>query len=352
MTKALTLRDRRFGYRFMGRAGTWLWLLLTLGPGIASWVWAGYALRGFAGDERIWFLYSGNVVLGLFLLTLGFVLRKWSVKLKRFRDLGRASAKMADASWAEVQAINKKIQKGAFANDAEILAAANDVLRRFQVERIERAEIQVTTIAGKERKYVRLRKREPLGRLEPWLEMHMGVGVAACVGVWFHADGVIRHPIGWILFIGSMIVLVTGLLGAVLYRVLPEKLAKEGTEIPYEEAGVAREGYEACLAGAMRTLDPAVQAEMQDLFRHATSFEDLRKRSEDVLARSVAKAPDQADVLRDVIVLAGTRDYLLRTTAAARSIDFQLKLWRWIHVPVSVFLFFVIALHVWVVFWY
>lgn len=346
------LLNRRFAVRFLGRPGAWIWLAAVLLPGVAAWVWMNSALRGFAGDERTWFLWSGNVVLALFVATLGFVLRKWSVKLKFFRDWGRAPRGMVDSCWSEIQLLNKKVRSGAYANDAEILAAADEVMRRFQVEKIQRAEIRTADIGGKTVRFVQLRKREPLGRLEPWLEMHMGVGAAACVGVWFHADGVLRHPLGWVLLVGSGVLLVTGVVLAVMYRVLPPKLAQEGGEIPFEEAGVARENYEACIAGVAGTMPPELQSEVREMFARTTSFEDLRKRSEGVLTRVAVKFPEQAELVRDVIVMAGTRDHLLWTTAAARRIDFQLRLWRWIHVPVSIFVYFAIALHVGLVLWY
>jgi hypothetical protein len=65
-----------------------------------------------------------------------------------------------------------------------------------------------------------------------------------------------------------------------------------------------------------------------------------------------ASHPQIADVARDVVVMAGSRDSLLWSTAQARRYDFWLRLWRWIHAPVSVALFFLVALHVWVVLWY
>jgi hypothetical protein len=349
---ASLLRDRRFATRFLGRRGTWIWLAATLLPGLAAWLWARHALRGFAGDERTWFLWSGNVLLILFVATLAFVVRKWSILLPVVRDWGRAPPAASDAAWAEVQVLNAKIRQGAFGSDAEIAAAADAVLRRFQVDRSQRAEIRTMALAGRDVKYVQLRKREPFGRLEPWLEMHMGVGVAACVGVWFHADGRIVHPVGWTLLAGSAVLLVTGVVLAVLYRVLPAKLARVGGEIPFEEAGVARETYERCLAGVVSTMSPELQAELRELLEPSSGPEDLRRRGDAVLARATAKAPDQAEVVRDALVLAGTRDHLLWSTAAARKIDRAMKLWRWIHVPVSVFVFFVIALHVLLVLWY
>jgi hypothetical protein len=71
-----------------------------------------------------------------------------------------------------------------------------------------------------------------------------------------------------------------------------------------------------------------------------------------VLAKAFTVSPESADLARDLVVMAGSRDELLWSTAASRRLDFWLKLWRWIHVPVSAALFFVIALHVWAVLWY
>lgn len=352
MSDGVLLRDRRFSTRFLGRPWTWVWLASALAPGILSWVWAATTLRGFAGDERTWFLWSGNVVLALFVLTLGFVFRKWSVKLPYFRDWGRAPAQAGDACWAEIQVLNGKVRQGAYADDEQIRAAALAVLQRFHVDKAQRAEIRTLRSGQRDVKYVALVKREPFGRLEPWLEMHMGLGVAGCVGVWFHADGAIRSPMGWALLAGSAVVLVTGVVLAVLYRVLPQKLARVEIDIPYEEAGVAREAYDACIAGMLTTLADDVRNDLQPALALAPSPDERRKRNTQTTERMAIRHPDQRETVRDLLVMAGTRDHLVWSTEPARRIDFLLRVWRWVHVPASVFLFFVIALHVGLVLWY
>jgi len=210
----------------------------------------------------------------------------------------------------------------------------------------------VIDVAGKRVQFVQLAKNEPFGRLEPWLEMHMGVGVVACLGVILHADFALRHPIGWTLFAGSMIVLLTGLLGAVLYRIVPLRLAKADAGIPYEEAGVARENFQLCIDGILKTLDERLRADLAPLATPSKTPKELADRSAAVTAAIAKSSPQSADLARDLVVMAGSRDNLLWSTAAARRCDFWLRLWRWIHVPVSAALFFVIALHVFVVLWY
>jgi hypothetical protein len=343
------LEKRRFAVRFLGRRQTWLWFAGTGLVAGAAWALVALPARGTPSAERTWYLWSGNVLLVLFVATMAFVARKWSIKLKFFRDFGRAPAERADACWAAIQDLNVKVRKGAFASDAEILAAADETLRRFGVEKIQRAEIRALQVGDARVRFVQLRKKEPFGRLEPWLEMHMGVGVVACVAVLLHSDMALRHPVGWTLFALSMVVLVTGLVGAALYRVVPERLAKADAGIPYEEAGIARENYQACVEGVLATLDEKLRADLAPLVDPARTPEELASRSAAVLAKA---PPAQADLVRDLVVMAGSRDNLLWSTAAARRFDFWLRLWRWIHVPVSVALFFVIALHVWAVVWY
>ena len=117
-TAPRALENRRFAVRFMGRAGTWLWLLGT--GAIAGAAWALFALpaRGSPSAERSWYLWSGNVLLALFIATMLFVARKWSIKLAYFRDYGRSGPGEGDATWAAVQELNAKVRKGAFKDDA------------------------------------------------------------------------------------------------------------------------------------------------------------------------------------------------------------------------------------------
>lgn len=352
-TAPRALEKQRFAVRFMGRPATWLWLLGTGGGAAAAWALVALPARGSPGAERTWYLWSGNVLLALFVATMLFVARKWSIKLAYFRDYGRAERGAGDATWAAIQELNAKVRKGAFKDDAEILAAAAEIEVRHGTGKIQRAVIRTVDIGGgRTMKTVDLRKREPFGRLETWLEMHMGVGTVACLGVLAHADFVIRHPVGWTLFVGSMIVLVTGVIGAVLYRFIPERLAKADAGIPFEEAGVARQSYQTCIDGVLATLDEKLRAEFAPLALPAATPAEVAKRSSDVMGRIAMSHPESAELARDLLVMAASRDQLFWSTAAARRYDRWLKVWRWIHVPVSVALFFAIALHVWAVLWY
>lgn len=347
------LKGQRFATRFLGRPHTWVWLGATGILCIAAWYLMALPTRAEPGGQRSWFLWSGNVLLGLFLLTLLFSVRKWSIKLPRFRDWGRQPSDRADKCWTEIQNLNRRIQRGAYGDDDEILAAAEEILQRFGIARIERPVVDEKSLpGGKVLRYVRTERRDPFGRLEAWCEMHMGVGTVACVGVLFHADFVLRHPIGWLLTILSMVVLVTGVIGAILYRIVPAKLARADAGIPFEEAGVAERDYQGCVEGLFAMLEPEIQQIVQAGIVRASSPDDLRGRSREILAKVASVQPKTADKVRELLVMAGSRDYLRWSFARARRLDFQLKLWRWIHVPVSIFLMLVVVVHVLAVLYY
>ncbi len=351
------IKGQRFRGRFLGGPLTWLWLAGTGVPAVIGWYLVAVPARGTPGDQRSWFLWSGNLLLALFVLTVLFSARKWSIKLPFFRDYGRGPRHLADRAWTSIQDLNRNIREGKYANDDAILKEAAEILRRNEMEKTQQVDIRTAGSGASAVKFVALRKRQPFGRLETWLEMHMGVGIVACLAVFLHADvmpggGSLWHHVGWTLLIGSMIVLVTGVLGAVLYRVLPPSLADADPGIPYEEAGVARENYDACLDGLLGTLDEDLRAQLAPLRARAGSVDERRKRNGEVLSKVATAHPEHAALVRDLAVMAGSRDYLLWSTARARRLDRLLKFWKWIHIPVSVALFFVIALHVLQVVWY
>lgn len=349
---AAQLKHRRFAVRFLGRPWLWLWLLATGIPFGAGWALVAVPARGSPADQRSWFLWSGNVLLALFVGTVLFSARKWSIKLPFFRDYGRATRRMADAAFVEIQELNRKIRLGAYTGEDEILAAADEILERNGVARVQRAELRTLRVGSKDVRYVGVAKAEPFGRLEPWLEMHMGIGTVACLAVWLHADFMLWHHVGWTLVALSMIVLVSGLLGALFFRVLPPRMASADPGIPYEEAGVARETYEACVDGIIATLEEPLRSELAALRKSTGTPGALRRRNDELLGKLAAAHPEDADLVRDLAVMSGSRDYLAWTSAAALRLDFLMRLWRWVHVPLSVALFFVIALHVVQVLWY
>ena len=61
---------------------------------------------------------------------------------------------------------------------------------------------------------------------------------------------------------------------------------------------------------------------------------------------------ETAAAARDVLVLAGTRSALLRATHPSRRIDLWLHVWKWVHVPLSIVLLALVAVHLLQVGWF
>lgn len=350
MSTGIELRGRRFAVRFLGRPWAWLaFAALALPFGAAWWL-----LAKPAREEglRSWQLWSGNLLVLLFAVTFLFSLRKWSLRLPFFRDFGRTEPERADACWSAIEGLNGRIRQGAFPDDAGILAEARAVLRRFRVDGALKPILREAKGSTGTVRLVDLVKKEPFGRLEPWLEMHLGVGTASCLAVLLHADFALRHPVGWALLVLSALVLAAGVVGAWLFRVLPVRMAAADPGIPYEEAGVARQMLQQCIVGILGKVPAEIAGPCAALLRPAADAEDLRRRADELLPPLSTKFPDRASLLRDLVVMAGTRDRLDWSTRRSRRLETQMRLWRWIHVPASVALVFVLGLHVLLVIWY
>lgn len=339
------LRGRRFAVRFLGRRGAWLWMGAAGLVAVAAWIAYGVPSRGADLARRGWFLWSGNGLLLLFLATLAFSVRRWAIKLPWVRDYDRTPAGDVEKCGVEFDRLNQRIRSGAYADDDEIERAADDLLEHLGVRSmgpaLEREGGRVVR--------VHLEKREPFGRLEAWLEMHVGVGTVACVGVLLHADFAVRHPLGWLMVVLSALVLVSGIAGVVLYRVIPPRLAGADAGIPFEEASVARRGYQRCVQGVLSTLEPAERQALAPALRSASGAERVTARGRALLT---AAGPDLAPLARDVSVMAGSRDRLAASTARARRLALSLRVWKWVHVPLSLVLCFAVALHVLVVLYF
>jgi hypothetical protein len=344
MSAGIALKGQRFAARFLGRPWAWLAFAGVLLPAAAAWF--------LSGGSRGWFLWSGNLLVLLFLVTFLFSLRKWSLRFPFFRNYGRADPKRSDACWAEIQGLNTRIQSGAFADDAAILVEARRLLAQFRVDGALKPVLKDIQSRKGTVRAVDLVKKEPFGRLEPWLEVHIGVGTAACAGVFLHADFVLRHPVGWALLALSVIVLVGGLVGAWCFRALPPKMAEADPGIPFEEAGVARGMLRECIDGIVAKFPPEAAAPLAALSVEARTPEELMRRAEAILPDLSAKYPDRAGLLRDLVVMAGTRDRLEWSTRRSRKLEFWMRLWRWVHVPASIALVFFLGLHVLLVLWY
>ncbi len=133
---------------------------------------------------------------------------------------------------------------------------------------------------------------------------------------------------------------------------MPVKMAAADPGIPFEEAGVARLMLQECIEGILAKLPPEMAEPLGVLHRPARGPDDLRRRAEEILPPLTAKFPDKGPLLRDLVVMAGTRDRLEWSTRRSRQLELRMRIWRWVHVPASIALVLLLGLHVILVIWY
>ena len=338
---------RPFPVRFLGRPWFWLYLLVfsALTGGLffywrSSWVEPRAALPLHEGR---WFLWSGVVVGGMYGAAYVFSLRKWSIKLRFFRDLGHRPEADLDELWSRLQQLNRMIVGGRVSDPRDVRERAEQILARTGTAGVRKLVIERKDLGqGRVLTLVSTRPREPLGRLEPWLEVHAALGAVGCVASLVHADFALHSPLGWWMTSLSFVVLVTGAFGLVLYRIGPPLLVRASFGIPFEEARVACEDLDRCARASLAQLGPHWREGLPALQRGSAGA-GWNQAARKLLDATPA---EQQEVARDVLVLAGIHRSLWEAARPSRRIDFQLRVWRWVHVPAALLLLGAVLVHV------
>ena len=398
--------ERRFAVRFLGRWN--FWVVLAAAAVAAALCWKRF---GGAGE---WQRGSGYGLLALFAVTCVFSLRKWSMKLRVVREYGMWSAaakadlrrsrrddrfeltrkrrtelatvspftraglvkfvrrRRADARelarrdarhrqrlaaaihadldhmWTGLNEINRKIAAKQLVTDGDILRQANQVVATARVRGIRRVDlVEQTAPTGEKLRAVVARHREPFGRLEAWLEVHAALGTVAALGVLPHARLHVSSPLGAWMVALTLIVLVSGATGLVLFRLAPAWQARHEFGIPFEEAGTLLADWSVALSAVERRLPEATRGRVARFLGG-----DVVPRGVEIRALLAAEPSESMAAARDVLVLAGTRAALLRATLPSRRVDLFLHAWRWVHVPASVVLLALVAVHLLQVRWF
>jgi len=91
------------------------------------------------------------------------------------------------------------------------------------------------------------------GTLDGWLQAHLYFGIVAVPLVFFHSGFLFRDTLAITALAVLLVVVATGLLGSLLYRVLPERLSQVDSKVSLEEVSAQlnqlREGMAQIAAG-------------------------------------------------------------------------------------------------------
>ncbi|MBL9076603.1 MAG: hypothetical protein JNL08_03815 [Planctomycetes bacterium] len=234
---------------------------------------------------------------------------RWQVPLTALERAQSALAELQD------RALRQQVQ-----GSAAVHREATAILRQFGVQRVlaVRAEPDPRAVG-----LVRLvvEKRQPLGRLAVWLTVHVWLGIAAALVVFAHGGLRSASWLGLLLNGFSAAVIATGVLGALLWTAGPTWLTRAERELSVEKAFALRGHYDRKVAAAAAALRSASDAE--------------RERRQ-----------------RELATLTGQRD---RVAAAWRRLNLlreSMRVWRLVHVPCSIVLLALVAVHVLAVWYY
>ena len=206
----------------------------------------------------------------------------------------------------------------------------------------------------------------PLLAASTWLQIHLYAGWLACVVFALHAG--LRPPGGrleLVLWLAFLLVALSGIFGLWLSRWLPPRLARSGESLVYERIPRLRHEVEAEVLALVRQAEKETQS---------TTLADFYLR---VLAGYFARRPpllaplagDDARHHRVITELAALRrflnpresalaDQLGELLEAKRNLDAQwagqrlLKLWLFVHIPLTYGLLVLVGAHVWLVLHY
>jgi hypothetical protein len=221
--------------------------------------------------------------------------------------------------------------------------------------------------------YYGMRKRSYTAKhwaLRAWLSFHVYIGTMTLLLVPLHAGFKFGFDIHTLAYVLLVIVVVSGILGAALYLLLPRYFRQFGEELTYPLGQNSDEELQKIIQ-QMRTLTvdksqgfaDACQAEIEYGIpkRHVGWGLLWRKRA------TAAILVTQIEVFRDYLVhipaaehgafqdlarLATQKRYLQHRMVAQMRLQNLLEAWLYIHLPVSIVMLVAVIIHILLVFYY
>jgi len=213
-----------------------------------------------------------------------------------------------------------------------------------------------------------IRKRwykSTLGTLEQWMQSHIYLGILAFVILLMHTGLRFNDKIAITTFILVFIVVASGAVGAVLYVTVPRMLTEVESNLTTEElsdqlnqlaknmarlASARSTPFQRIYDEVMKEASPGGLAGWRLLFRFGR-----KKKQFDTgdWARLLALVPkEEQEELRQLLVFSRQRKELLLRLVFQQRYKNVLDFWLYIHVPFTVALLALSALHVIAVFYY
>lgn len=206
----------------------------------------------------------------------------------------------------------------------------------------------------------------PLGRVTPWMQAHIYTGYFLVAAFAFHTqfelpDGVLESAL-WGLF---LILVLSGMIGAYLSRVVPAKLAQGGRQIAFEDIPAAQFELARRVDDlALGAADGTGSLSISDLY--ATSLHGFLNGPRNILAhlkrsnRTVRRVCDEIDSANPYLDAGGkeTLQSIRGLVVEKDELDDQyahqllLKGWLFVHIPATYGMIVLALVHIAVVYAY
>jgi len=207
--------------------------------------------------------------------------------------------------------------------------------------------------------------RSRFGTLEQWLQSHIYLGVLVLVVLYFHTGGRFHDSIAVATFVLVAIVVLSGIVGAVLYVTIPRLLTEVQSELTVDEISEQLNALAKQMARIASGRSTAFQRIYNELIRESTPgwlagwrlliASGRRKKTQtgNEWAHLLAIVPkDEQDELRQMLVVSRQRRELLIRLVYQQRYKNILEFWLYIHVPFTIALLVFAVIHVVAVFYY
>jgi hypothetical protein len=345
--------------------------------------WHYVAPRAFGSrddDNVVYLLTTGWVAVACYGVLALYAVRRAAHRLRLSPEFAwKAQLPQLERAQSELTGLQQRALRREIAGQSAMRKEAARILQQHGVHRVLRVDVVRDERAlGLFR--LTVGPRQPLGTLAAWLHAHLFYGFAAAAIVWFHGGFRCSTTMGLLLNGLSYFVLGSGLVGAILWTFGPTWLLRAERELSVEKAFALREHYARKLAEAIafpttRAKDAAAAAaaaqlasdEAQKVAENpALAGKDLEtakkaaKKAADELKKAAAKAEQaQASIAAEterlqpeIATLRGQSEAVAREAKRLGFYRALLRGWRLLHVPCSVLLLALVAVHVLSIWYY
>jgi hypothetical protein len=298
-----------------------------------------------------WLVVSGSVLLFLFGILFLYPVRKYAQRRGYSPEYRlEVPIETLESARSAVRSVDLRVAAAELRDRASALREATLALKSSGAGRVLRARAVRDPLRPGGFKIETI-WREPLGRVSGWMRAHIAYGLAASVFVVLHGGGRMTSTLGVLLNSLSALVIVSGIVGLVLWIFGPTWLTDRERDLSIEKAAALRRHLarrisrqrEAVAAIATETGQPNLVRDIDALAGSGSRFASRATTLLESLPRTLGEKIAQ---VRDHIVLVGQARRVEAEWRSLSKLWFFLHAWRIIHVPAAIVLLACVLIHV------